>query len=256
MNRFLNLALLLLCAVAVVEIYAAIRLAFRPAPRPPTPLERFQARLEGSYHDCVPLGWYPERLATGRYFPSVNLDIAIAEGPFQALWVGIVAPGAERDARVASVKAVLDQLVDAGLLSRTDDPRGLRYNVTKYGQRFYYDEFDVSGNSEDWPYVCYSKLHVTGVRWDARYPDTPGPARSVTKHILVAWRAQDTAPWASPFLRAHSVELAPTTEPASAIVRHYVDGEWLLLSFQPAGPVARWPAIPAPAPRGSATAGG
>lgn len=243
MNRGLNLLLLLLFVAVAVESWAGVRAASRPAPRPPTPLEEFRATIQGNYHDCIPLGWYPERLSNGSYYPSVNLDVAIAQGPFQALWVGIVAPGAVRDPRVASVKDVLDRLVDAGLLVRSDDPRGIRYNVTKYGERFYYDDYNLDGNTEDWPYVCYSKLDVTSVAWDARYPDTPGPWHSVTKHVRVTWRTEITGGWATPFLRAHSVQLAPTHDPSTAVARHYVDGEWLLLAFLQEKPSATWPVI-------------
>lgn len=231
MSRVLNGALVMLCVIVAAELWLGLRFASRAAvDRPKTPLDHVRAMVDGSYHDCVPLGWYPEPLRAGRFYPKVNLDVAQSDGPFQALWVAIVPPGAERQPRVAAVKRVMDELVTAGLLERVDDVRGERYNVTRYGERFYYDDDALSGNVEFWPYFCYSRLRVTSVSWDPRYPDVPGPARSVAKHARVWWRTETTGDWASPFLRAHSVRLSPAASPAEATVCRYVDGEWLLRS--------------------------
>jgi hypothetical protein len=235
-TRLLNAGLIALCVVLAAELLLGPR--FGPhagSQRPPTPLEHFRAVIDGNYHDCVPLGWYPEPFRGGGYYPSVNFDVAQSTGPFQALWVGIVTAGAERDPRGASVKRVMDELVTAGLLQRGDDPRGTRYNVTRYGERFYYDDDALGGNRERWPYLCYSRLRVTKVVWDTRYPDVPGPDHSTARHILVWWRTETDGHWASAFLRAHSVRLTPLASPADGIVCHYVDDEWLLLSVSEGG---------------------
>jgi hypothetical protein len=34
------------------------------------------------------------------------------------------------------------------------------------------------------------------------------------------------ASWATPFVKAHAVELNPTSNPAEATARRYSDGEW------------------------------
>ena len=226
--------LIALCVVAAAEIWLGVRLGSRAAPPgPKTPLDAFRAEIDGMYHDCVPLGWYPERLPSGRSYPRLNLDVARDDGPFQALWVAIVPHGAKRDARAASVKRVLDELTGAGLLEHADDPRGDRYNVTKYGERFYYDDDALSGNVEFWPYLCYSRVRVTSIAWDRRHPDVPGPARSVAKRVRVWWRTETVGAWASPLVRAHSVALNPRASPADATICRYVDGEWLLRSLAP-----------------------
>jgi hypothetical protein len=230
-TRLLNGTLVTLCVVLAAELWLGLR-GSRAPERPKTPLDHVRAAINGSYHDCVPLGWYPEHLPSGRFYPSVNLDVAENNGPFQALWVGIVPPGADRKPRVAAVKTVMDDLVDSGLLVRSADVRGERYNVTRYGQRFYYDGNALNGNVEDWPYLCYSRLRVTNLSWDPRYPDVPGPARSVAKHVRVWFETETTGDWESPFLRAHSVQLLPAASPADATVCRYVDGEWMLISVE------------------------
>lgn len=236
--------------ILIATLFLGLAIEFWLAPRhanssvPTTPLAKLQAALQGTFHDCVPLGWYPKRLPGEIYYPGMNLDVANADGPFQSLWVGIVRPGAERDPRIAAIKEVIDRLVDAGILTRTNDLRGIRYNVSRYGQSYYYDGDHINGNTENWKYVCYSTLDIENVSWDSRYRDSPGPWRSVTKHARFAWKARVVADWASPFLRAHSVQLAPTHDPSTAVVRRYVDGEWALLSFLDENPQSRWPVIP------------
>lgn len=235
--RLLNAVMLALGVVAAAELVLGLRFVPRAASqRPPTPLEHFRTLIDGNYHDCVPLGWYAEPLPGGGYYPGVNLDVAQRSGAFQALWVGIVPPGAERNAHAASVKRVMDELAAAGLLQRAGDPRGTRYNLTRYGERFFYHEDALRANREGWPFVCYSTLRVTKVAWDARFPDVPGPYHSTAKHIRVGRQAEDDADWASPFLRAHAVRLLPSSNPADATVCHYVDDEWLLRSFSQDGP--------------------
>jgi hypothetical protein len=231
MSRVLNGVLATLVVVLGAEAWAAYAAASRAPQAPPTPLERVRAQIDGQYHDCVPLGWYAQPVSGGRVYPAVNLDIVDNEGPFQALWVAIVPPGRERDPRVADVKATMDALVDAGLLRRSDDPRGIRYNVTRDGARFYFDASETNGNAEEWPYLCYSRVRVAGVAWDARYPDAPGPARSVAKHVRVTWRPEVVGDWASPAIRARTVRLLPSASPADAVVCRYVDDEWIVRPF-------------------------
>jgi len=223
----LNSVVFALCTVAAGE------LAFAAShPRPPTtPLESIRAALERQYHDCIPLGWDPERVGSHVYFPTANVDVAEHDGPFQALWVGIVPPRRAPDARLARVQSVMDQLVGAGLLRRSGDPRGTRYNLTWYGQQFYDGDAGLTGNLEDWPYLCYSRLRVVRLAWEASRRDERGPGRSVLKHVRVWWTPETISGWATPSLRAHAVALQPAANPAEAIVYWYRDGEWTMRPF-------------------------
>lgn len=228
MNRLLNAAVTVLCVVAVAEI--AVSWTASRAPHPATLLDHVRDYIDHQYHDCIPLGWYPQRLPHGGYYPAVNLDVANVSGPFQALWVGIV-PRVVRDARVREVKLVLDQLLIEGLLTRTDDPRGVRYNVTKYGQRFFFEDAEATGNVEAWPYACYSRLRVARLEWDTARPAVIGEGRQVARYVRVWWSTAPDGDWVTPWLRAHSTQLLPATNPAETVVCRYIDGEWSIAPF-------------------------
>jgi hypothetical protein len=230
--RLLNAVLLVLCILLAAKIGAVYAYAAKHPDRPLTPLEQFAARIDGSYHDCVPLGWYPQNLPGGAYYPVVNVDVAQPNGMFQSLWVGYVSRTALRDdPRVTAVKAVLDELTSGGLLTRSEDERGARYVLTRYGRDFYYADSHLHENVEDWPYMCYSRLHVEKIAWDRAHPDVPGQYRSITKRTRVTWQADVSGAWATPFLKAHSAQLTPAASPTDVVVRRYVNGEWLMLSF-------------------------
>jgi hypothetical protein len=225
-------ATVVLGTIALAELVIGSWDASRSARQPKTLLDHVHEYVDSRYHDCIPLGWYPERLPFGGYYLGLNLDVATNSGPFQALWVGIVPPGNARDPRVAEVASVMDQLVTAGLLTRTaDDPRGERYNLTRYGQRFFFEDSDVTGNTEGWPYVCYSRLRVERLAWDTSRPDVPAGWGSVVKHVRLWWTVVTLDDWATPSLRSHSVRLRPETSPVDAAICRYVDGEWAIFPF-------------------------
>lgn len=232
MTRALNVLLIALFAVAAGEAAFAALGAWRSPQLPTTLSDRVRDDIERQYHDCIPLGWYAKRLPSGESYPTVNLDIVDNSTAFQALWVAIVPRGRIADPRVSAVKSVMDQLVDAGLLLRANDPRGERYNVTRYGQRFFYDDAEVSGNAEAWPYVCYTRLHVTRLAWGPPRADGRGRAAPVVRNVHVWWSTQPVADWATPALRAHAIELRPHGNPAETSVCQYVDGEWSMIPFQ------------------------
>jgi hypothetical protein len=240
MTRWLNVAV-----VALVVVLLALGfgnwMAARAPHIPPTLLDYVRGYIGRQYHDCIPLGWYAQRGRWGTYYPAVNLDATINDTPFQALWVGIVPPARTRDPRVAEVRSVMDQLVDAGLLRRSDDPRGVRYNLTRYGERFFYQDDDVTGNVEDWPYVCYTRLRVTRIAWDPPRPGDQERGPAITKHVRVWWQTEPITDWPTPALRQHAVQLRPAASPAVATVCSYVDGEWAIFPFETnAAGAAKW----------------
>src|ERR1700681_2690212 len=198
MTRWLNVALVVLSAVLLGELGFQFWMAARAPHVPPALLDYVRAYIGRQYHDCIPLGWYAQRGRWQTYYPTVNLDVVINDTPFQALWVAIVPPARTSDPRVAQVQSVMDQLVAAGLLRRSDDPRGVRYNLTRYGQQFFYQDDDVTGNVEGWPYLCYTRLRVTRIAWDPprRGEQEHGPA--LAKHVRVWWRTERIADWPTP----------------------------------------------------------
>jgi hypothetical protein len=218
-------ALLGLC-IALDLILAVVR-AHTLAPSPPPVLRQFASTLDEQYHECVPLGWFPDSRPWRGYFPGFNADVAAKGVALEALWVGLVPARTLDDPQAVAVKAVLDEFTRLGLLVRHELPGGVRYNLTRDGLRYYYERNDLGNNVESWPYLCFSRLHARDVAWSSR-PSKGGGAHGedVTARIRFTWEPRVDASWATPFVKAHAVELNPTSNPAEATARRYSDGEW------------------------------
>ncbi|MEA2722099.1 MAG: hypothetical protein QOJ39_3963 [Candidatus Eremiobacteraeota bacterium] len=232
MIRGLNRLVVVLCMTAAVEVAIGAVAASRARHAPKTLSDRVHDYIEEQYHDCIPLGWYPERLATGTYYPAVNLDIVNNLTAFQALWVAIVPHTRMADSRVLAVKSVMDQLVTAGVLFRSDDSRGDRYNVTRFGQQFFYTDAAATGNAEGWPFVCYTRLRVTRLALGPPRAARRGRGAPIIRDVRIWWSTQTVADWPTPRLREQALKLQPQTNPAETSVYAYVDGEWGIMPFR------------------------
>ncbi len=231
MTRTLNLVVVLLCAVAAGQLGFEFWQESRAPHVPPTLLDHVRAYIGRQYHDCIPLGWYARGRSSDTYYPDVNLDVVNYDGPFPGLWVAIVPPARSTDPRVADIQSVMDQLVRAHLLRRADDPRGIRYNLTTYGQQFFYQDDDVTGNPEDWPFLCYSRLRVTHIAWGTSHREGRERGAPTVKQVRVWWRVEQIDDWMTPALRKRTVHLRPAANPVETTVCSYVDGEWAIQPF-------------------------
>jgi hypothetical protein len=221
-------ALLALCIM--LDVIVAMVRAHTAAPPAALPvLRQFAATLDERYHECVPLGWYPEGRPARGYYPVHNADVAVRGAALESLWVGEVDARALDDPRTVAVKAVLDEFTRLGLLVREELPGGSRYNLTHEGERFYYDRNDLGDNVEGWSYLCFSRLHARDVAW-ASVPTVHRGSygTDVTARVRFTWDSTADARWTTPFVKAHAVELNPTANPAKVTARRYFNGKWRL----------------------------
>ena len=234
-------ALLGVC-ITLGLILAGVRtLTAAPPPRAVPVLRQFASAIDEQYHECVPLGWFPDTRPWRGYFPGYNADVANKGVVFEARWVGVV-PARPHDPHAVAVKAVLEEFSRLGLLVRTELPGDeLRYNLTREGERYYYERNDLGVNVEWWSYLCFSRLHAKDVAWTSR-PSKRGPDDDVTARIRFTWKPAASASWATPFLKAHAVKLNPTSSPAVATARRRYDGTWRLMKLDFAFPLVEDPA--------------
>jgi hypothetical protein len=171
------------------------------------------SQLTEKYHQCVPLGW-TLGLTTSSYYPGYNATKTEEGVWLQALWVAVIPKRDLGRPPARTVHAILDELTALGLLERIDLRDRLRYHLSARGSRYFYNENRLGDNSEHWPYMCYSRIVPQQVVWQVTRRLNDG-----VEHVAhVWWRATPPQTWVTPFLRAHSVVLNPTEEPAVATV--------------------------------------
>jgi hypothetical protein len=129
------------------------------------------------------------------------------------------------------------------MVTRHEIPDAVRYNLTREGARYYYERSELGNNSEQWPYLCFSRLHARDVVWTSR-PSTHGTGRDadVTARVRFSWEPSENAPWVTPFVKAHAVELNPTKSPAEATALRFYDGRWGLTKVDFSFPLVEDPA--------------
>jgi hypothetical protein len=232
-----NPAVLLGVCIALDVILAAVRIHADTEPSAVPVLRQFAATIDEQYHECVPLGWFPDSRPWRAYFPGYSANVAAKDGMYQGLWVAVVPSRKLDDPHAVAVKAVLDELTRLDLLVRSDVPAGVRYNLTDEGRQYYYEGDHLGNNVEEWPYLCFSRLHARNVAWASRPAKAPGPYGVVTARVRFTWEPAEDAPWVTPFIKEHAVELNPTSSPAEAAARRRYDGRWKLTELDFAFPL-------------------
>ncbi len=192
-------------------------------------LARFAQRLDEQFHDCVPLGWYPEVFPSGGFVPGFDADAAARGGLFQARWAAALPIGPTADPRAEHVRMLLDAFVAGGLLARHELDGRNRYTLTEAGDAAYYDRNRLGTNTEGWPYLCFTRLDVAAVAWAG--PSSRDASGVETRRIRFRWQPGAPASWATPFLTAHAVELDPRASPSGAEVVRGGDGVWRMLAL-------------------------
>jgi len=236
--------LLGLCILLDV-IVAVVRAHSQPPPAPVlSVLEQFASTIDAQYHECVPLGWFPESRPWRGYYPGYNADVAAKGVVFEARWVAET-PARPYDPHAIAVKAVLDEFARLGLLVRNELPGGFRYNLTREGEQYYYERSNLGDNVEYWSYLCFSRLHARKVAWASR--PSKGAHNEVTARIRFTWESVVDTRWATPFIKAHAIELNPTSSPAEATAYRRFDGKWRLGQLDFAFPLVENPSAWKPA---------
>lgn len=224
--------------IAVMLILAAVRAhSYAPPPKPLPVLRQFAAAIDQQYHECVPLGWFPDSRPWRGYVSSYDADVVDPGAVFHGLWTGVLPARSLGEAHAVAVKGILDELTRLGLMVRRDLPDGFRYNLTREGEQYYYERDNLGDNNEAWPYLCFSRLHAKNVAWASRPSKSAGKNGVVTARVRFTWEPAAAADWVTPFLRAHAVELNPTSSPAVATAYRRYDGTWRLAELDFAFPL-------------------
>ena len=221
------IALLALCLVAEIWLFNARAHDLQRAESRRSDLGKLSDRLDRQPHECIPLGWYPAGKPARGYYPDYNADVSQRTGVFQSGWTAVVRPGGHQT-EVVDVENVLDELARVGLLERKALPDGVHYTLTDAGWDSYYERNDLGNNVEEWPFVCFSHLHTTRIAWSGPPAQEKGQYY-VSRRVRFSWTSQVDAPWLTPFLKAHAVELPPVSNPADVEARRYVSSaRWQL----------------------------
>ncbi|HET6896323.1 MAG TPA: hypothetical protein VFH72_13140 [Candidatus Baltobacteraceae bacterium] len=212
-------------------------LALSACAHAPTPgstaavLNALSSALDVQYHACVPLGWNPVVVA-GTYYPGYIASRQSYEETWDAIWRGRILTAETAKLPVKPVYEVLNHLVEAGLLKRTRSSSSYDYYLKYAALPYYYDTSWFGNNKGDMQYLCYSKIVPDRILWvehTRRPSDWSGPAQWYRASFT--WKASAPAAWArDPFLRAHSVILAPLKSPTTAKM-FYIDKTWHVVNI-------------------------
>lgn len=187
--------------------------------------------LEVQYHACVPLGWNPVAVA-GTYYPGYIASRQTYEETWDAIWRGRILVADATKHGVKPVYDVLNHLVKAGLLRRVRAASYYDYYLTYEALPYYYDTSWFDNNRGDMQYLCYSKIVPNRIVWSQRIrrpSDWSGPAQWYRASFT--WTASTPLAWArDPFLRSHSVILAPLKSPTIAKM-FYLDKTWHVVNI-------------------------
>lgn len=189
-------------------------------------LAKLSARLGTVWHECVPLGWQPMP-AGGSYYPGFTAHSLGSGWWLPPMWAVSIADSRRGKPDVNAVTTVLDELVQKGLLSRERLGNAYDYHLTFRAFPYFYTGDDYGDNVEGWPYLCYSTVHPTRVRWVQQvHPERVSGAMHQVYRAEFEWSAGTPADWADDrVIRSHSVVLAPVSTPAVAKFVNW-DGEW------------------------------
>jgi hypothetical protein len=210
----------------------ALLSACAAVPRPPARgsqaaiLGALSDTLQYQYHACVPLGWRPVAVA-GTYYPGYIASLQNYAEWLDAIWRARIDFSEISKPAVKPVFEVLNHLTKAGLLVRKQEASFYDYFLTANALPYYYGWSRYNNNYGKMQYLCYSTLVPDRLVWMqriARPNDWRG--RAQWYRVSFAWKASAPAQWANdPFLREHSVILAPVKSPAVALM-YYNDSDW------------------------------
>lgn len=199
-------------------------------------VKALSAQLVFQYHECVPLGWEP-MYSAGTYYPGYTASVQNYAEFLDAIWRGRIDDGEMKDPATTEVARVLDHLTAAGLLTRQVRVGRIDYGLTPNAFPYYYGSEEYGNNHDSLPYLCYSTVVPTRIAWIARIAPPSWRRRSKAQWYRASfeWKASEPAAWArDPFLRAHSVTLAPLSSPTTVMLV-FARGTWSVLNIYDRG---------------------
>ena len=226
-------------ALAACTIAMALASCAAPAapPQNTLALSVLKEQLIDQYHGCVPLGWAPVPVGAS-YYPGYTASIQSYHLWLDAIWAGIIRDRDLRDPQARQVQAVLDALVDEGLLRRTRVQTAFHYYLKPNAVPYFYGSQMYGNNHDSLSYLCYSSIVPSRILWaDNIHTERYGPRRipRPTFHATFEWTPTAPAGWAqNPILQSHSIILAPTTTPTIARFERFGD-TWYLVNIYSRG---------------------
>jgi hypothetical protein len=215
-------------AVAVVLLLSACTRPAGPGSQQ-TLLDTLATQLRFQYHNCLPLGWQPVPVA-GTYYPGYIASLQTYEEFLDAIWRGRIEAKdiAKPDVRV--VFESLNHLVARGMLIRKQTGTAYDYFLTQQAIPYYYGSSLYGNNKADLQYLCYTTIVPDRIVWIQRIPNRAASrSRAQWYDVAFTWRTSPPESWADdPFLRSHSVVLAPLKSPTIAKML-YSRKEWYVL---------------------------
>jgi hypothetical protein len=192
--------------------------------------------LRFTYHECVPLGWKPVAVR-GTYYPGYSATMTNYAEWLDAVWRGRIESAELHSRDAEEVFAVLNHLRAAGLLKRTYRRGAYDFYLTPRAFSYFYGSSEFADNRGSMTYLCYSTITPKRIVWQQRTAPPAAHRRSTAQwyHVEFTWKPSARAAWADdPFLRSHSVVLAPLTSPTEARV-YYEDGDWYVANIYDRG---------------------
>lgn len=198
-RAWVALGAVLAIGLAAKLLVPAILNAGGPA-NPRFAMNALATQLSEQYHQCVPLGWNPQPIASS-YYPAYSREYRENAVWLHPYWLGLVRRSELTDPNVRLAYNVMNTLVRAGMLERTIRTDGLYYRLTVAALRYYFENNRYGNNPDHLPYLCYSRLIPQRVLFSHRLSD--GAFR-----VAFDRRAGTIAPWAKdPSLQDHSIML-------------------------------------------------
>jgi hypothetical protein len=230
MRLWVLAAIPLVLAGLLAAEYAAV-----PAPESTRGvLAALQRELRFTYHECVPLGWAPVPVR-GTYYPGYTASAATYEDMLDAVWRGSINYADLHNAQAFEVYSMLEHLRAQGLLTRTDARSGYRYFLSPGALPYYYGSSVFKDNRDSLPYLCYSRIVPTHIGWMRKIAATRGAVTGQWYTLQFSWKPSSVPRWANdPYIRSHSVLLAPLASPTTARVV-FRDDDWQLANVYDRG---------------------
>jgi hypothetical protein len=217
------------CAIAAL-LFASCGSALHSS-RDEQLLESLKADLAYQYHECIPLGWAPVRVMN-TYYPGYTASLQNYAEWLDAMWIGSVHTGEMQRPDVRTVVNILNRLVREGLLVKRPSRDGYHYYMTLTASHYFYVSNLYRNNPDMVPYLCYSTVTPTRiVRTGPVRSERYGVKTRRVVSVTFEWKASAPASWAGdPYLRAHSVILAPAHSPTTGNMV-YANGDWDMMSL-------------------------
>jgi len=206
-------------------------------------------QVAGTVHDCVPLGWNPERIDDNFFTVGYSAEVDETYWFVSPPWAAGFGPRDARDPRGKTTRELLAHLVQAGMVNEVSSYGTDQYKLAEPGFERFFDDDHFGNNRLHNPYVCYTTIVPRSIVWkqpEHLENDPYGKGRVHVFRVAFNWTVSPDTHWMpDAFIRAHTVVLGPARNPA--IAKFVLRGStWDLEDLYPSMPdnivnPAAWP---------------